>query len=113
MTATFTGDVRCIPFSRCDCCGSLVTFAEIVITLRGNKDGPAEYAWACPACFGLDSFTDVDSIVAAAAKRLLVSTEVEVEWWLRNRKMSAADARYVIERAKAEETVEASPARRK
>jgi len=113
MTKIFTGDVKSIPFSRCDCCGSLVTFVEIVITLPGNKDGPAEYAWACPKCQGLDSFTDVDSIIAAAAKRLSASTEIEVEWWLRRKhRMNVADAKYIIERARAAEAVDAYTAGR-
>jgi hypothetical protein len=105
MTKIFTGDTKTIPLSRCDCCGAIVDEVEIVKTLCGNRDAPAEHAWACPECFGLDSFTDVDSIVAAAAERLSASTEIEVEWWLRKHKMNVADARYVIEQAKAE-TVE-------
>jgi hypothetical protein len=107
MTKTFTGNVKPIPLSRCDCCGALVDYVERVITLRGNRDNPTEYANACPECSGLDSFTDVESIVAAAAKRLSASTEIEVEWWLRKRKMNVADAKYVIEQAKVAETVDA------
>jgi len=100
MTKIFTGNVKSIPISRCDCCGSLVDNVEIVKTLPCGHDGPAEYAWACPDCQGLDSFTDVESIVVAAAKRLSASTEIEVEWWLRRKhKLSLVDARYVIERA--------------
>ena len=105
MTKTFTGAVKTIPLSRCDRCGALVSYAEIVRTLQGNTNGPAEYAWACPECFGLDSFTDVESIVASTAKRLSVSTEIEVEWFLRKQKLSLVDARYIIERAKAETTI--------
>ena len=105
MTKTFTGEVKTIHLSRCDCCGALVKHVEKVITLRGNRDNPTEYANACPECNGLDSFTDVESIVASTAKRLSVSTEIEVEWFLRKQKLSLADARYIIEQAKAETTI--------
>jgi hypothetical protein len=73
---------------------------EKVITLRGNRDNPTEYANACPECNGLDSFTDIYRLIELGAKRLSVSTEIEVEWWLRKQKMSVADARYIIEQAR-------------
>ena len=101
----FTGEVKTIHLSRCDCCGALVEHVEKVITLRGNRDNPTEYANACPECNGLDSFTDIYRLIELSAKRLSVSTEIEVEWWLRRKhKMSLADARYIIEQAKAAET---------
>ena len=105
MTKTFTGEVKTIPLSRCDCCGALLDYVKRVITLRGNRDNPTEYAWACPECGGLDSYTDVVSLYDLAAKRLAVSTEIEVEWFLRKQKLSLVDARYIIERAKAETTI--------
>ena len=100
----FTGEVKTIHLSRCDCCGALVKHVEKVITLRGNRDNPTEYANACPECNGLDSFTDIYRLIELGAKRLSVSTEIEVEWWLRKQKMSVADARYIIEQAKAPDT---------
>ena len=41
----------------CDICGAETDQADVVMTLAGSRDEPAEYAWACPECGCLDSFT--------------------------------------------------------
>jgi len=41
----------------CDTCHAEITWANVVMTLAGNRDNPTEYAWACPECGCLDSFT--------------------------------------------------------
>ena len=41
----------------CDTCHAEIARANVVMTLAGNRDNPAEYAWACPECGCLDSFT--------------------------------------------------------
>ena len=41
----------------CDICGAETDRADVVLILAGNRDNPAEYAWACTECGCLDSFT--------------------------------------------------------
>jgi len=68
----FTGDTIKIAESKCDYCGALVDEVEFVIMLRGNRDNPTEYGWACPECQGLDSFTATgrkDAIATRLAAR--------------------------------------------
>ncbi len=67
----FTGRYVKIPESRCKC-GELIDRAEVVITLKGNRENPTEYAWACPECQAVEAFTATgrdDAIATRLAAR--------------------------------------------
>jgi len=50
-----TGEDRAPETQQCSQCGYIGRTVLVVRTLEETPDSPAEYAWACPECMGVET----------------------------------------------------------
>lgn len=55
-----TGQDRAKETQRCAKCGYVGRTVAVVMTLAATHDSPAEYAWACPECLGVETLDPWD-----------------------------------------------------